>query len=53
MLKIIGQVAASDVTVMVTGESGTGRKIGGALHLPAQPRANRPFMAVNLCGHPG
>ena len=50
--KIIGQVAASDVTVMVTGGERHGQGNGGALHLPAQPPRQPPLHGGELCGHP-
>lgn len=52
VLKIIGQVAASDVTVMVTGESGTGKELVARCIYQHSHRANRPFMAVNCAAIP-
>lgn len=52
MLKIydmIGKVAQSSVSVMITGQSGTGKElIAKAIHYNG-PRKNRPFISIN-CG---
>jgi len=45
--KLIGKIAASDVTVLVTGESGSGKEvIARAIHHNSL-RATKPFMAIN------
>ena len=47
LYRAIEVLAQSDVTVLITGESGVGKEmIARALHL-AGPRRERPFMAVN------
>src|SRR5688500_13489749 len=49
LLSLMQLVAATDATVLLTGETGTGKEmIATALH-EAGPRRARPFVAVN-CG---
>jgi sigma-54 dependent transcriptional regulator, acetoin dehydrogenase operon transcriptional activator AcoR len=48
-VKIARRVAATDATVLITGESGVGKELfTHAIHL-ASPRANQKFVAIN-CG---
>ncbi len=50
--KLIGKLAAKDVTVLIQGESGTGKEmIARAIHHES-PRAAYPFMAVNVAAIP-
>ncbi|MCA1175840.1 MULTISPECIES: two-component system response regulator GlrR [unclassified Pantoea] len=52
MLRLLDQahmVAQSDVSVLINGQSGTGKEVlAQAIHA-ASPRANKPFIAIN-CG---
>jgi two-component system response regulator AtoC len=47
VFKLIGQVAAKDVTVLVTGESGTGKELVARAIYHHSARNGRPFIAVN------
>ncbi|MEI7695631.1 MAG: sigma-54 dependent transcriptional regulator [Chlorobium sp.] len=47
VLNIAGRVASSNATVLITGETGTGKElIAKAVHY-ASPRCEKPFLAVN------
>jgi two-component system nitrogen regulation response regulator GlnG len=52
VFKIIGQVAASDVTVIITGESGTGKELVARCLWQHSHRSRGPFIAVNCAAIP-
>ncbi len=52
VFKMIGKVAASDVTVMITGESGTGKELVARALYQHSHRAEKPFIAVNCAAIP-
>ncbi|RTQ49707.1 sigma-54-dependent Fis family transcriptional regulator [Hymenobacter gummosus] len=50
VLRSVGQVAATDASVLIEGESGTGKElIAEAIHLNSN-RRSKPFVKVNLGG---
>ena len=46
------RVAPTDANVLLTGESGTGKEVFAEAIHAASPRADKPFVAVNLGGVP-
>ena len=52
VFKVIGQVTASDVTVMITGESGSGKELVARSIWKHSHRAGKPFIAVNCAAIP-
>ncbi len=52
LIRMIGRLSASDIPVLITGETGTGKElIARALHNHS-PRANGPFVAINSAAIP-
>jgi transcriptional regulator with GAF, ATPase, and Fis domain len=47
VVRLIEEVAQSDVTVLIEGESGTGKEIAARLIHTHSPRRDRPFISVN------
>ncbi|STU63436.1 two-component system response regulator GlrR [Klebsiella pneumoniae] len=49
LLELAGMVAQSDVSVLINGQSGTGKEIVAQAIHNASPRHDKPFVAIN-CG---
>jgi transcriptional regulator with GAF, ATPase, and Fis domain len=48
----IGRVASSDTTVLVTGDSGTGKEVVARLLHHGSPRSRKPLVAINCAALP-
>jgi two-component system nitrogen regulation response regulator GlnG len=52
VFRAIGRLSHSNITVLINGESGTGKElVAHALHKHS-PRANKPFIALNMAAIP-
>jgi len=52
VFRAIGRLSHSNITVLINGESGTGKElVAKALHQHS-PRANKPFIALNMAAIP-
>ena len=52
VFRAIGRLSQSNITVLINGESGTGKElVAQALHRHS-PRANKPFIALNMAAIP-
>jgi len=52
VFKLIGQLAASDVTALITGETGTGKELVARAIYHHSRRSEKPFLAINCAAIP-
>ncbi len=50
--KIVGKVAKTDISVLITGETGTGKEVIANMIHEKSNRKNNPFVAVNVASIP-
>ncbi len=53
MCKAIGRIAPQDVNVLILGESGTGKELVARALYHHSLRADKAFLAIQLCGYSG
>ena len=52
VFKLIGQLAASDATALISGENGTGKELVARALYQHSDRSNAPFIAINCAAIP-
>ena len=52
VFRMIGRLSRSTVNVLINGESGTGKELVAAALHKHSPRANKPFVALNMAAIP-
>ncbi len=52
VLRAAKMVAATDVTVLISGETGTGKEVLASSLQQSSPRANQPFITINCAALP-
>lgn len=52
VFRVLGRVSKLDVTVLITGETGTGKELVARALYELSHRANRPFVAINTAAIP-
>jgi DNA-binding NtrC family response regulator len=53
VLSLVRRMAGSQWPVLISGETGTGKAIGGPPHLPFEPQKRSPFSGGQLRRNPG